>query len=172
MATSNPKPWSDKTKDDLNTYISSFTSGDKPKLPGAIVHIVDAKNNVLFSHASGGGSQTLSTDTLFVILSVTKIIGAIAFMQLVDRGVVSLDDAEVIKKLVPELASKKVLTGSRVKEDGSGETEWVFEDMKTDITPRMLMSHCWGGGHSFFNKFLYSYLMRDGLWANANESND
>ncbi|KAF2739340.1 beta-lactamase/transpeptidase-like protein [Polyplosphaeria fusca] len=75
-----------------------------------------------------------------------------AFMQLDERGLVSLDDPQVIENLLPELAAQKVLTGLN---DGKSP---IFEDRKRDITPRMLMNHTYGGGHSCFNPLLFEYL--------------
>lgn len=42
---------------------------------------------------------------------MSKIIGAIAYQQLVERGLASLDDPTTITTYLPELAAKKVLTG-------------------------------------------------------------
>jgi CubicO group peptidase (beta-lactamase class C family) len=62
-----------------------------------------------------------------------------ACLQAVEQGKLSLDDAEQIKKLCPELADVKVL-----KDDGT------LEDKKTDITLRMLLSHMSGFGYELY----------------------
>jgi CubicO group peptidase (beta-lactamase class C family) len=59
-----------------------------------------------------------------------------ACMQACEQGKLSLDDAEQVKKLCPELKDVKVL-----KDDGT------LEDRKTDITLRMLLSHMSGFGY-------------------------
>ncbi|PVI08113.1 beta-lactamase family protein [Periconia macrospinosa] len=156
-----PKPLSEAAKADLRSYIESFTEGDTPKLPGVLTQIIDTNSNELFSHATAASctQQSISPNESFIIThSMSKAIGAIAFLQLVDQGLVNLDDARVIEEKLPELASKKILKG--VKELENGEKEWLFEDRKEDITPRMLLSHSWGGGHSFFNALLGDYLNR------------
>jgi methyl acetate hydrolase len=164
---------SSETASSLRTYIDTHTTGDKPLLPGAIVHFVNANNETLFSHASSTTSATpASATTLFKVHSLTKIIGAIAFFQLVDRGLVSLDDADTIEKLLPELASKKVLTG--YTETENGEKNFHFEDRTAQITPRMLMNHTYGGGHTYFNPLLNTYLASfpDKSWEERNEGSD
>lgn len=170
---------SSETAASLRAYIDTHTTGEKPVLPGAIVHVVDTKNETLFSHASSTTSSVpLSSSTLFTIHSVTKIIGAIAFLQLVDRGLISLDDAEVIEILLPELAAKKILTGFTEKDDGT--KAFHFEDRTAPITPRMLMNHSYGGGNSYFNTLLYMYLaspstsspLLSKTWEERNEAKD
>ncbi|MCJ1235764.1 hypothetical protein MMC14_003735 [Varicellaria rhodocarpa] len=48
-------------------------------------------------------------DTVFWIASCTKLIGAIAVMQLVEQGKLALDDADIIEKVCPELRDIKIL---------------------------------------------------------------
>lgn len=161
-----PSLTSDATAD-LKAYIDSAVSADTPALPGAILHIVDAKNNAVFTHGSGG-TVPLNENTMTMVHSFTKIIGATAFMQLVDRGLASLDDASLIEKVLPELAAQKVLTGFSDGEDGKRIP--VLVNREGDITPRMLMNHTYGGGHTFFNELLKEYLA-DG-WDKTNEVAD
>jgi methyl acetate hydrolase len=142
----------------LETYIDNATTKSAPGIPGAILHIVDGKNNSLFSHAAGG-SVLLSSDTLVAIYSCTKIMGAIAFMQLVERKLVSLDDITVIPRLLPELAAKKILLG--FEDDADGKRIPKFEDRTTEFTPRMLMNHTNGTGHQYFNALMKEFLKDD-----------
>ncbi|KAF2795825.1 beta-lactamase family protein [Melanomma pulvis-pyrius CBS 109.77] len=148
----------------LEAYIDNATNKDSPTLPGAILHIVDAMNNTLFSHASGG-TIPISSNSLSLIHSLTKIIGAIGLMQLVERRLASLDDTSIIAKVIPELSSGKVLLGFEVTADGKN--KWNFEAQKTAITPRMLMNHTNGTGHSYFNPLMNEY-MKEG-WEARNE---
>ncbi|KAF2650210.1 beta-lactamase family protein [Lophiostoma macrostomum CBS 122681] len=151
----------------LRSQIDEATSDPQPKLPGVILHVVDNQNHAVFTHASGG-TVPLSSQTLNTIHSVTKIIGAIALMQLVDRSLVSLDDPSVIPTLLPELAAKKILTGFTSAKDGTKSP--IFVDQEGDITPRMLMNHTYGGGHTYFNTLLYEYLQEG--WDKRNEASD
>ncbi|KAF2187725.1 hypothetical protein K469DRAFT_725199 [Zopfia rhizophila CBS 207.26] len=122
--------------------------------PGAILHIVGKTNNILFSYASGG-LIPLSANTITMIHSASKIIGAITFMQLVDRGFVSLDDTSIISELLPELVAKKTP---------------ILVERKGEITPRMLMNHTYGGGHTYFNEQLMTFLAKG--WEKKNEVAD
>lgn len=67
-------------------------------------------------------------------------------MQLVEKGVLKLDDDEQIESLCPELKTLKVLKKDR-----------TLEDKKKAITLRMLLSHTAGFGYSFFNERLRDY---------------
>lgn len=139
----------------LHTLITTSTSGATPLLPGAIVLILDSSDSPLFTHTT----PNLTPQTLFPIHSCSKLIGALSFLQLLDRGLASLDDPSLISHHLPELWGKKVLVG--VKETEAGQKEYVFEDRRGDITARMLLNHTNGTGMSFFNEELRSYLGPD-----------
>jgi CubicO group peptidase (beta-lactamase class C family) len=161
---------SSTTTTTLRDYIDNATkSTSSAPLPGAFLHIVDAQNNVLFSHGTSS-SITPTSDSLVYLQSLTKLIGAIAFLQLVDRGLTSLDDPTVITTHLPELAAQNVLTGYST--DASGKKIWTFEDRVGVITPRMLLNHTYGGGHTYFNKLLLEYFQDKGIWATTNEATD
>lgn len=72
------------------------------------------------------------------LFSQTKLITSIAVLQLVDRGLVSLDSEEDIEKYLPELQVLEILTG--YGDDGKPTTI----KPKGKITLRMLMSHTSG----------------------------
>jgi methyl acetate hydrolase len=141
-----------QTVSSLHTYIENATTGPNPILPGAIVQVIDTQGTPLFTH----NSHSYTPQTLFSIHSCSKIIGAIAFMQLVDQGLASLDDPTLIDTHLPELASKKILTGSTDTADGT--KEYTFEARTHDITPRMLLDHTNGTGNTFFNTALRDFL--------------
>lgn len=44
------------------------------------------------------------------LYSQTKLVTAVAILQLVDRGIVSLDDPAVVEKHAPELLAQEVLS--------------------------------------------------------------
>jgi CubicO group peptidase (beta-lactamase class C family) len=156
----------------LRTYIDNAITGSFPTIPGAVVHIVDSQNNLLFSHSSSSNT-TPEVKPISPIHSLTKIVGAIAYLQLVERNITSLDDPTIITTHLPELAAKKVLTG--YKTDPNGARIWQLEDRVGDITPRMLMNHTYGGGHTYTNELLLSYFLDPNTpcdWAATNEIND
>jgi len=161
-----------ETTTTLTKYINDATKPDPNKdiLPAALVHIVDAQNNVLFSHGASA-EKSPTTESMTIIQSLTKIVGAMAYMQLVERNLATLDDPATITKWLPELAAKKVLIGYTT-DDKTGKKEYQFEERKGDITARMLMNHTYGGGHTFFNKLLFDYVQDLGVWETANEAAD
>jgi CubicO group peptidase (beta-lactamase class C family) len=106
---------------------------NKPGIPGAVFVAVD-KNGERFAHASGkrgvASNEPMTLDSVFSILSCTKLVTGIACMQLVEQKVLRLDDADQVERLVPELKDVKVL-----QEDGQ------LVEKTNRITLRMLLSH-------------------------------
>lgn len=72
---------------------------------------------------------------------MTKLITSIAALQLVERGLVGLD--QDISSLVPSFAAQKVL----VKYSGDGEP--LLEERRNPITLRHLLTHAAGAGYAF-----------------------
>lgn len=77
----------------------------------------------------------MTLETVFWIASCTKLITAIACMQLVEQGKLRLDDADQVEKLCPELKKPKILRGFDEYRNP------ILEPKKTGITLRMLLSH-------------------------------
>jgi CubicO group peptidase (beta-lactamase class C family) len=77
----------------------------------------------------------MTLDSVFWIASCTKMVAGIACMQLVERGELSLDDAEEVARLTPEVGRAKILKG--FGKDGKP----VLEEKKKGITLRMLLNH-------------------------------
>ncbi|USP77269.1 hypothetical protein yc1106_04543 [Curvularia clavata] len=158
----------------LTQYIDHSTASTTSStvLPAALVHVVDLQNNVLFSHGSSP-SDPPTSQSMAIIQSLTKIVGAVAYMQLVEQGLATLDNPATITTFLPELAAKKVLTGYTV-DPQTGKKQWQLEERKGDITARMLLNHTYGGGHTFFNQLLLDYVrdLGEGVWEKANEAND
>lgn len=103
-------------------------------VPGLVFAAVNRNGDIIFEHAAGklgaGRDEPMTMDNVFWIASCTKMITGVACMQLVEQGVLKLDDVEQVEKLAPELKAVKVL-----QEDGS------LVDKKKGITLRMLLSH-------------------------------
>jgi CubicO group peptidase (beta-lactamase class C family) len=158
----------------LKQHINNATepTASNTALPAALVHIVDAKNNTLFSHGSSPAGPPTS-ESIAIIQSLTKIVGAVAYMQLVEQGLATLDDPATITTFLPELAAMKVLTGYTVDAQ-TGKKQWQLEERKGDITARMLLDHTYGGGHTYFNQLLLDYVrdLGEGVWEKSNEAND
>ncbi|KAL8641230.1 MAG: hypothetical protein Q9228_001947 [Teloschistes exilis] len=123
---------------------------DTNKIPGCVLVVVNKDGKTLFEHASGRkGADTqapMTLDSIFWIASCTKMIAGIAVMQLIEQGKLSLDDADKIEDLCPELKTIRIL--KNVNERGEPE----FVEKKNRITMRMLLTHTAGFGYAFFNE--------------------
>lgn len=74
-------------------------------------------------------------DSVFWIASCTKMVGGIACMQLVEQGILRLDDPDLVDKLCPEIKDVQILKGF----EKSGKP--ILAEKKNRITLRMLLSH-------------------------------
>jgi CubicO group peptidase (beta-lactamase class C family) len=128
----------------------------KTGIPGTTVVVVGKDGNELLAHSAGkrgtGSKDPMTLDNIFWIASCTKMLVGVACMQLVEQGVLKLDDAEQTESLCPELKGLQVLLP-----DGS------FEEKKHGITLRMLLTHTAGFGYSFFNERLRQWSYPVGM---------
>lgn len=115
------------------------TTSSTDKIPGFVCVAVNKNGDEIFSHASGkrgaGSKEHMSLDSVFWIASCTKMVGGIACMQLVEQGKLSLDDAELVGKLAPELKKAQILEGFNEKDRP------IWKEKKVQITLRHLLSH-------------------------------
>lgn len=136
----------------------------KDGFPGLVFSAVDKSGNVLVQHAAGTlgvGNQTpmSSDDTIFWMASCTKLVTAIAVLQLVEQGKVPLDDTDFVRKVLPEIKDKKVYA------DGINAA-----DQEKDVTVRMLLAHTAGFGYSFIDPRLK--IDHGGLEGQFGDKND
>ncbi|CAA9464389.1 MAG: probable 1,4-butanediol diacrylate esterase [uncultured Rubrobacteraceae bacterium] len=121
-------------------------------VPGVVAMATDGREN-FYEGAAGkrdlGGDVAMTTDTVFAIFSCTKAVTGAAVMQLVEEGVIGLDDPA--KEYTPEIAEIQVLEGF----DDAGEPQ--VRPPASDITVRQLMLHTAGFGYDFFNHDLIRY---------------
>jgi CubicO group peptidase (beta-lactamase class C family) len=119
--------------------IDAATSSPSTKIPGFVFVAVNKTGQEIISHASGHrGAETsepMTLESVFWIASCTKMVAGIACMQLVEQGKLSLDDAESVGKIAPELKRVKVLKGF------DENNKPILENKKTGITLRMLLTH-------------------------------
>jgi CubicO group peptidase (beta-lactamase class C family) len=143
-------PLSSEATKKLQQTVESACADPFKDIPGASVVIVGRDGKELFAHSAGKrgvvSNEDLTLDNIFWIASCTKMAVGIACMQLVEQKKLSLDDAEQLEKLCPELKDVKVL-----QDDG------VLVEKKRKISLRMLLSHTAGFGYTFFNPKLRDY---------------
>src|SRR5881394_1580768 len=126
---------------------------DAKEIPG-VVAMAATGSEVIYQGAFGkrdlGKDDAMTADSVFWIASMTKAITTAAGMQLVEQGKLSLD--EPIAKLLPDLASPKVLEGF----DASGEPK--LRPASKPITLRHLMTHTAGFVYELWNGDMAIYL--------------
>lgn len=140
----------------LQILMDSACGGLEKYLPGATVVVIGKNGEELFAHSAGkrgiSSTEPMTLDTIFWIASCTKLLTAIACMQLVEQGQIDLDNGPQLESLCPELTSLKVL-----RDDGT------LEEKKKDITLRMLLTHTAGFGYAFFNERLRDWSLPIGV---------
>ena len=150
---------SSQSIESIKTTLDSFV---KDGSPGLVFHAIDRSGKTLVEHASGtvGVDSTEPMDasaTMFWIASCTKLVTVIAVLQLVEQGKIPLDDSEFVKKIMPELAEKKVYP------DGVNGV-----DQERGITMRMLLSHTAGFGYGFIDP----RIKREGIEGSHGDKNE
>ena len=128
----------------IDSLLQSFIDQKKAS---SIVGFVAKGGNVVYNKAFGykdvENNVPASVDDYYILFSQTKAVTTVAFMTLVEKGLVSVDDP--VSKYFPEISDK---VATAVKEDGTFETRPV----KTPMTFAHLMSHSSGIGAGVVGK--------------------
>jgi methyl acetate hydrolase len=114
--------------------------------PGVVAMVTDRRSNIYEGTAGVremGKTEPIATDSVFAIFSCTKALTGTALMQLVEEGLVTLDDPA--RDYVPDIAEIQVLDGF----DSNGQPK--LRAPKSDITINQLMLHTAGFGYEFFS---------------------
>ena len=108
-----------------------------------------------WSGSSGERSpgQPASIDTVFRIFSMSKAVGSMAAMILMDRGLLSAD--ATVESILPEFAELKVL-------DGFDESGPRLRAPKVKATVRHLATHTSGLVYEFWNEDMPRYMVASG----------
>lgn len=137
-----------KTADDILQQTVARMGG----APGVVAVVTDRAGNV-YEGAAGvrelGQAAPMSLDSVMLIASCTKAITGATLMQLVEEGLVTLDDPA--RAYVPEIAAIQVLDGF----DATGEPR--LRAPSRDITLAHLLLHTSGFGYDFFSADLLRY---------------
>lgn len=125
---------SEATHKAVQETLDGVTSNPDTGVAGLVFAAVNKDGDIITANASGKRGldtpEPMTLDTTFWIASCTKMVTAIAVMQLVEQGKLGLDDSKQLYKLCPELEKVKVL------EEGG-----KLVDKEKEITMRMLLSH-------------------------------
>jgi CubicO group peptidase (beta-lactamase class C family) len=91
-----------------------------------------------------GGKDTINENNIFRIYSMTKAIASVAALQLVEKGLIDLD--EPLDKLMPEMTTIPILN----------ENGMLMEANKA-VNLRQLLTHTAGFGYSFMDESLQKF---------------
>ena len=121
---------------------AAVESGAVPNLVGMVAD----RNGPVYEGAAGpraaGGDVPVDADSMFRIASMTKMVGTVALLQLVERGAVDLDAP--VERYLPEFARLQVLEGF------DGDTP-VFRAPAAAATVKHLVTHTSGLSYWFWN---------------------
>ena len=125
-------------------------------MPNVVATATNAEGPIYegaFGPKAVGKPDPVTVDTLYRIASMTKMVTTVAALQLVENGVIDLDEA--VPKYRPEFADLKVL-------DGWDGDEPRLRDPKTFATVRQLVTHTSGLGYWFWNADLVRWEAKTG----------
>ena len=133
-------------------------AADAGDVPG-VVALAATADGVIYQGASGRrrlpDGAPMSLDTMFWIASMTKPVAAVAAMQLVEQGKLSL--AQNAAEILPQLADVRVLEGF----DNTGTPR--LRPARRPITVRHLLTHTAGYGYEHWNADMRRYVQQTGL---------
>jgi CubicO group peptidase (beta-lactamase class C family) len=130
-------------------------AADDGAVPGVVAVAGDREGTIYqgaFGRLSVEGEQPARTDTIFLIASMTKAIASVAALQLVEQGL--LDLQQPVSDILPEFAELQVL-------DGFDGDEPRLRPPARQATIRNLLTHTSGLAYWFSNEdaLRYSELM-------------
>ncbi|KAJ3536865.1 hypothetical protein NM208_g6543 [Fusarium decemcellulare] len=146
----------------LNLLVETISPSPAPLVDYGFVLIYGSPlGDSLISTSSGydsvePGALPIHPDGIFWIASCSKLIGAIAALQCVERGQITLD--EPVDGILPELSNLSVFRETTVTESRENKTSPHHVDPTTKrITLRQLICHTSGIGYDFIHPKLMAW---------------
>lgn len=158
--------------DNFERQLAEATADNATRdLLGALAIVVDDEGNVLYKHAAGRQSLAddappLDPDSAVSLGSAGKIITHIAALQLVERGILNLDES--VLEFLPELSSCELITGI----DKDDQRILLTQQTKQPITLRHLLLHTSGLSEHDVVDLRYGWDAADRAMAGAFDDND
>jgi len=126
---------------------------ERHDVPG-VVAMAATKNRILYQGAFGmadvATARRMSTDVIFRLMSMTKVVTSVAAMQLVERGRLGLDDP--VETYLPSFARLWVFDSF---ESESG--DYRLRRATARVTLRHLLTHTSGLGYAFTSPILRDF---------------
>ncbi|EPE04147.1 beta-lactamase [Ophiostoma piceae UAMH 11346] len=155
---------------ELDEILEKYTNPETGTIQGASFVAVGKNGDFIYrkaagsQKANGGTSYPLTLDTVTWIASQTKLTTSVSVMQLVEKGLVALDDD--VRGILPVLKDIKVITGFEDDDTAPGGGHPIFEDVKGPITLRQLVTHSSGFRYDTRHPLLIKYSK----WAGRTEN--
>ncbi|KZM22428.1 uncharacterized protein EKO05_0000058 [Ascochyta rabiei] len=139
--------------ENFEAFLENATSKASNVIPGAVLAVVDKNGNYIYKKVSGANgvhkdAQPLEFDQTYFIASCTKLVTTIAALQLVESGLVTLE--EPLDRHLPELASQPIVTRTQ-----HGQLE--YHQATVPITLRHLITHSSGTTYEWLDPTLHAW---------------
>ncbi|KAI0884640.1 beta-lactamase family protein [Annulohypoxylon maeteangense] len=136
----------------MSTFEEQATKAvENSEIPGIVAIAKDKDGNLNYSKTfSRNGGTVYKEDSVLAIASMTKLMTSIAAVQLVERGLITLD--EDVTPLLPSLAKLEILTG--FADDGTA----ITHKRTKPITLRTLLTHSSGVAYGWADPLLLKYI--------------
>ncbi|TPX09756.1 uncharacterized protein E0L32_009095 [Thyridium curvatum] len=154
---------------ELDAILEACTSPDTGFLHGATFVAVGRQGNDIYRKSFGRRKvdakalSPLTSDTVTWIASQTKLVTSVAAMQIVERGLIGLDDD--VRETLPQLKELKVITGFEDPSTENFSGRPILEDVKGPLTLRHLLTHTSGFAYDQRHPLLVKYS----TWANRRD---
>lgn len=133
----------------IKRILDRDAAGNAPKIPGAMISIRNVRGDLLLNYATGKtvkGDQPderrdLTVDDVSRIWSSGKLFMTIVALQLVEEGLLDLDDPQLVERHVPRLKRNKLFLGAEDSKDGSAKRTAIWGERTKPLTARMLLIH-------------------------------
>ncbi|KAK0736046.1 beta-lactamase/transpeptidase-like protein [Apiosordaria backusii] len=151
----------------LGKYVAQGENTANKVLGAAL--IVANGTGVLYSGSAGRiklgpDAPAFDTSSFSWVASLTKVITTICVLQIVERGLIELDDD--VRPLIPELASMKILKGFDEENGGAP----ILVENTAPITLRHLLTHTVGLGYDLGDPDLIRWSQYTGRTVNTTSS--
>ena len=121
-----------------------------------VVAVAASTDEIIYSGAYGltDSTRSIKSDSIFRIASMTKAITSVAAMQLVEEGLLTLD--EPVYNHLPQIQDVEVLDG--ISEQNN---ELILSKQQRPITLRQFLTHTAGFGYGFTDPLLSKAAQRE-----------
>lgn len=142
----------------FDEHLTQSTTWGGNVVPGCVLAAVDKTGKIIYSRSSGYDSvlpdaPPIDRHGVFWIASCSKLVGTIAALQCVERGMITLDDP--VSSILPELSDLKLIAVPDSREPTSN--QFQFKQATKRITLRQLLTHTSGLGYDIMDPTIMAW---------------